>query len=452
MNLRRTAGRRRKPAEDRRGVSLLEVVLALALASVFMIALVSVIHLQTRAISRGRTEVEQAQLARTLLHRIADDLRSTLAHRAVDVSGVKEFLENATNIDAAAVLGSDAAAALSSTSGSSASGTQSAGGQSGQGGGQSGSGQGGGPGGGQTGGQGGGGGQQGGSSQSGGQGGGQGGGGSAATGTAGAASTGSSGGSSGAATPTSGSGVEAAAANAESATALADDLAPSEVPGLYGQQTTLQLDVSRLPRTDQLFLSSQAGGGLGGQASTPVDRPSDVKTVAYFVIPESSTAGSRAGGLYRRELDRAATQFAASQGSVAGLDASAEPMAPEVVGLEFRYYDGSGWTTSWDSTASEGPPTAVQIAITLRRYVPPPLFSGGLFGGGAQPVPEDTMYQMTAYIPNAASQGVSGDPASAVGDAATDDASAGSTGAAGATQSNAATTTSAAAAATTQGR
>lgn len=442
MNLRRTAGRRRKPAGDRRGVSLLEVILALALASVFMIALVSVIHLQTRAISRGRTEVEQAQLARTLLHRIADDLRSTLAHRAVDVSGVKEFLENATNIDAAAILGSAVSTDTSTTDGGDAAGTQGGGGQNG--GGQNGSDGGqGSPSGGQGGGQGGG-------SQSGGPGGS----GSAATGTAGAASTGSSDDSSGAATPTSGSGVEAAAANAESATALADDLAPSEVPGLYGQQTTLQLDVSRLPRTDQLFLSSQAGGGLGGQASAPVDRPSDVKTVAYFVIPETSTAGSRAGGLYRRELDRAATQFAAAQGSVAGLDATAEPMAPEVVGLEFRYYDGSGWTTSWDSTASEGPPTAVQIAITLRRYIPPPLFSGGLFGGSAQPVPEDTMYQMTASIPNAASQAVSADPASAGSDAAaTDDAALSSTaGGAGATQTNAATSTSAAAAATTQAR
>jgi type II secretory pathway pseudopilin PulG len=60
----------------RNAFTLLEVVLALALGAVTLGILGMAVDIHLTAADTGRAEVEQAQLARTLLHRIADDLRA----------------------------------------------------------------------------------------------------------------------------------------------------------------------------------------------------------------------------------------------------------------------------------------------------------------------------------------------------------------------------------------
>jgi len=35
--------------------------------------------------------------------------------------------------------------------------------------------------------------------------------------------------------------------------------------------------------------------------------------------------------------------------------------------LSFEYYDGSGWTTSWDSTATGTMPVAIRVHLELQR-------------------------------------------------------------------------------------
>jgi len=80
----------------RRGFTLLEVMLALGLTSLILVALGMAIDFHLRVLDAGRAHVEEAQLARVLLRRIADDLRGTVpvdsqnsagASGASDVSG-----------------------------------------------------------------------------------------------------------------------------------------------------------------------------------------------------------------------------------------------------------------------------------------------------------------------------------------------------------------------------
>jgi len=50
---------------------------------------------------------------------------------------------------------------------------------------------------------------------------------------------------------------------------------------------------------------------------------------------------------------------------------SADPSitwAPEVVGLQFRYFDGRGWSSQWDSLKRESLPVAIEAIVQMRAY------------------------------------------------------------------------------------
>ena len=70
----------------RRGFTLLEVLLALALTSLVLTMVGMAVNLHMRVIDVGRTDVEQAQLARALFGKIADDLRRAIPPEPVDYS------------------------------------------------------------------------------------------------------------------------------------------------------------------------------------------------------------------------------------------------------------------------------------------------------------------------------------------------------------------------------
>lgn len=61
-----------------RGFTLLELLLALSLTVVVLLIIATGVTVQFRAFNNGRAQVERAQLARVLLHRMADDLRGAL--------------------------------------------------------------------------------------------------------------------------------------------------------------------------------------------------------------------------------------------------------------------------------------------------------------------------------------------------------------------------------------
>jgi len=261
---------------SRNGFTLLEVLLALLLTSLLTVMLATAIDIHLRVVDLGRIDVEEAQLARALLHRIADDLRSAVQYNPLD-----------TSESAAGLLPEPAASGDVSEA------------------------------------------------------------------------------------PTGPPGPEATEPD-EPATDMTNDLAassvPPSVPGLYGNQYELQVDVSHLPGLDQYESLLEAAGD-----SSLVDRVSDVKTVAYYVIdPQQSgliytQAGTQdCGGLVRRELDRAVTAWAAEQGQLVYTDQDQQPIAPEVTEIEFRYFDGSELVDEWDSVARGGLPVAVEIAIAIR--------------------------------------------------------------------------------------
>ncbi len=157
---------------------------------------------------------------------------------------------------------------------------------------------------------------------------------------------------------------------------LSTSMLALEKPGLMGNQMQMQFDVSRLPRVEQWtqVLSSTPG--------VMADVPSDMKTVTYYIQPPGTTGGVTdplqtvlpqnsglanvaAGGLVRRQLDRAATNFASTSGNISGLLLSGELIASEVVAIGFEYFDGTVWQMSWNSDSSQAMPRAVRITLTM---------------------------------------------------------------------------------------
>ena len=141
------------------------------------------------------------------------------------------------------------------------------------------------------------------------------------------------------------------------------------VPGLYGNQYELQIDVSRLPRVDEY--QRMATSSL---LNVVQDIPSDVKTVAYYCVNAGDTTSAtalrdRSGqpqrGLVRRVLDRAVTMYASTTGGAGGLQQAADVIAPEVAAVEFEYFDGTEWLQQWDSEQEGGLPMAVKITLVL---------------------------------------------------------------------------------------
>lgn len=285
------------------GYTLLEVILSLSLMSLVLLCVAMAIDFQLRVADAGRTNIEEAQLARVLLHRIADDLRA-----AITVSA--EASANSGN----------------SASGSSTSSASSSGGA----------------------------GSEGGQDQAGGQEGGGGGGGGGGAESAGEDETG---GMSSSAT------VEMAAVSGASGSVV-----PQTTPGVYGGLDWLQVDISRLPRPDQVKAAIEPADG----SLIPVSL-TDAKTVAYYLaLPDDSDSvdpldpSSWSGGLVRQELDRSVASWASSQGLLDDSTSSESPLAPEVVVLEFRYSDGTSWLEEWDTSQSGALPVAIEVTLGIQ--------------------------------------------------------------------------------------
>jgi len=83
-----------------RGFTLLEVLLSLALVSLLLVALGMTIDVQLRLVNTSRGNVEEAQLARVLLHRIAADLRGAVPYDLLDI---KKLVDEAASAAASAV-------------------------------------------------------------------------------------------------------------------------------------------------------------------------------------------------------------------------------------------------------------------------------------------------------------------------------------------------------------
>ncbi len=191
---------------------------------------------------------------------------------------------------------------------------------------------------------------------------------------------GASGGGGGAAAPTgetSGLASEAMEPAATSATSdvLSETVTTALPPGIYGDQYSLIVDVSRIPRPDEYVL----------QQATLVDSfltdvPGDMKTVTYYVqqptnmgIEDSllqfgaptGQASAYSAGLVRRQLDRGVTAYAEEMGDTQRLQQTGDLLAPEVVALEFAYFDGVDWLFDWDSS-TQSLPWLIEITLAMQ--------------------------------------------------------------------------------------
>lgn len=304
-------------AAMRRGLSLLELVLALAISVVVIGLLTMAVNFQLRTFERRRDRIEEAALARAILRHISDDLRSAVAYRPVDLGGLDAVAGNAadsTGLPTDAASGTDPSAAASGESGTPP--------------------------------------------------------------TGGAASAD--------ATATQPTGEDAGVNMASTAAASG-----AYVAGLYGDQYSLQFDMSRLPRLDEyqaIVLDN------GEQSITHV--PTDIRTISYYLagstpITQASAAQARTTGglmassaplsaqsvllppvgqgLVRQDRDRSIASSAslAIDLSDTSQDTGEELLADEVTRLEFRYFDGYSWWPDWDSDVRGGLPMAIEITIAL---------------------------------------------------------------------------------------
>ena len=191
---------------------------------------------------------------------------------------------------------------------------------------------------------------------------------------------------------------------------LAAGIAVLQKPGLIGNQFQIQFDVSRLPRLEEYVLL------LDGVTGDLDDLPSDIKSVAYYVQEAGSfggvgdplendganpdptlTAGS--GGLVRRSLDRAATVHASMTGGLARLNQTGDLLAPEVVAIEFAYWDGFNWQIEWSSDGYGGLPLAVRVTLTMLDPVASRSAAGTLAAGTSAEMLPTRAYAHVVRLP-----------------------------------------------------
>jgi len=169
--------------------------------------------------------------------------------------------------------------------------------------------------------------------------------------------------------------------------------------GLFGSSRELRLDMLQLtPHQGNPIPVGRTGGG---SEETKTARVPELRTVHYsFLVPGAGdeTAESRNSGLVRRELD-----FETPLQQAAHLDAADESHAaddpdtgddtrlwvPEVASLQFRYFDGRGWSDAWNSLERKSLPAAVEIQLQLAD-LPPRIRGRAEIGKSGTDAPTET--------------------------------------------------------------
>jgi hypothetical protein len=195
--------------------------------------------------------------------------------------------------------------------------------------------------------------------------------------------------------------------------------------GLTGTLSEMYVDTIRLPRREELFATMTGytnapigvqTGGLGASSSVAatsgIAPPSDLKSVRYFVRPgeaiepgsvaATSLAGDlqlRAGGLVRQEIPRSMRVWAEQSGNSAVLDSGQALVAPEVVHIEFRYFDGAQISDVWEMLERNSLP----VAIEIRLWIVPAAEAdqsnvATLYNAGSLPKTARE-YRQTVYLP-----------------------------------------------------
>jgi hypothetical protein len=100
----------------------------------------------------------------------------------------------------------------------------------------------------------------------------------------------------------------------------------------------------------------------------------------------------------RAETAQAVATWAEMNGQAQSYYDNAKLLADEVVGLEFRYFDGLDWLTDWDSDALGGLPKAVEILLTIQpTYALTEQALARAEQGAA--LPPDKTYRLVVHLP-----------------------------------------------------
>jgi hypothetical protein len=179
----------------------------------------------------------------------------------------------------------------------------------------------------------------------------------------------------------------------------------------------LILDVNRLPRTEDLFPPGQTPTATSDSSSSTsaAARPTDAATVHYFVrqgnavdpsdIAATSLGGAsqqQAGGLVRQKIDQAVRTMAESGGSSDVLNTGQVLIAPEIVHVEFQYFDGTQAVDTWSMQDQKTVPTAVEVRIWLAASGSST--SSSVYSTTSTPT-DAQMYSETVDLPLAAATG-----------------------------------------------
>lgn len=154
--------------------------------------------------------------------------------------------------------------------------------------------------------------------------------------------------------------------------------------GFFGTERALRLDV--LQPVPQPQGNVQSGAEMLADGGMSAGNVPELHTVYYqFREPGTLTGGAdplARTGLTRREVDYQtpydATAVPPPSGQGGGIAGAATAGAgtagavddsilwvPEVAGLGFRYFDGQGWTSQWDSIQRKSLPVAVEVTLRV---------------------------------------------------------------------------------------
>ena len=303
------------PPRNRAAYTMLELMIAVGLTSLLMIALFAAMQQYFSLQLDSNEEITRQQIARSLLRQMTRDIQSVVFVKKLandEKSGTSTSVSEGGSSSSSSTSGSS-----SSTSGSSGSSTS--------------------------------------------------GGSSSGTGTSGG--TGSS--STGTGSTSSSSGTLDGNSYGQSSIDP-ETVMTTYTNGLVGTATDLQLFVSRpdrslsyvasqdLSSTSQRssdlmiirYLMAQSGGG--GLAAAIADK-------------ESIGTDSGPIGIAKLEGDLFGLSTAVETSEESPQLAASKLLAKEVSGLQFRYYDGLSWQESWDSNALNEMPKAIEITLTLRN-------------------------------------------------------------------------------------
>jgi uncharacterized membrane protein YgcG len=330
--------------------TLFELILAIALSVTLVSLIGTAINLYLTRVDNSRTQVEEAQLARTILAMIADDLRAATIYQPQDTSAIQQLMSSGTPFDVDSIdqpgSGSGGAGSVGSTGTTSSAGT---------------------------------------------------------TGSASSMGSGLGGSSSGSASVETGTTLPLGL-NGTISELYVDATRLPRREELFATATGYTNAPIGVP-TGSLGASASSAEAAG------ITPPTDLKSIRYFIRPgDPVDAGSvaltslspaaqlAAGGLVRQEVPRSLRLWAEQSGNTAILDSGQALLAPEVAHIEFTYFDGAQLVEYWDMRERNTLP----VAVLVRLWIAPADASGTRDVGqytAASLANNAREYRQTVYLP-----------------------------------------------------